>query len=200
MRRGSRRIPGRRHGWRRAQRPRSAHESTCGFRRWQGTFRGQGYDAFSLPLCDNARGSRSRRGRGGAGRSNAAAASYARGKGPRSNLAPGIDARTCWGAWWRGASGPRGDVGERERERLGAALWTRAARLGVQQQQGEARPRERARVDEGSGTCKRVVPAWHEGRHHQRRRGATTRSTSARRPGHPHGEGSGRPHLGGHGP
>jgi hypothetical protein len=32
------------------------------------------------------------------------------------------------------------------------------------------------------------------------RRGATTRSTSARRPGHPHGAGSDCPHLGGHGP
>jgi hypothetical protein len=30
-RRGSRRSPARRHGWRRARRPRSAHESACGF-------------------------------------------------------------------------------------------------------------------------------------------------------------------------
>jgi hypothetical protein len=39
----------------------------------------------------------------------------------------------------------------------------------------EARPRGRASVDEGSDTCKRVVPAWHEGRHHQRRRGGAER-------------------------
>jgi hypothetical protein len=33
----------------------------------------------------------------------------------------------------------------------------------------------RARVDEGSGTCKRFNPAWHGGRHHQRRRGGAVR-------------------------
>jgi hypothetical protein len=86
---------------------------------------------FSFPIRDGARGSRPRRGRGGAERSNAAAASYARGKGPRLNLAPGIDSRACWGARWRGASGLRGDAcerkRERERDRRGAASRTRVA-------------------------------------------------------------------------
>jgi hypothetical protein len=91
--------------------------------------------------------------------------------GPRSSLAPRIDTRACWGARWREASGPRGYAREREcerereHERLGAAPRT----------QGDARPRERARVDEGSGTCKRVIPAWHEGRHHQRWHGGAER-------------------------
>jgi hypothetical protein len=156
-RRGSRRIPGRRHGWRRARRLRSAHESTCGFCRWQGAFSGQGYGAFSLPLRDSARGSRPRRGRGGAGRSNAAAASYARGKGPRSNLALGIDTHACWGARWHGASGPRGDAREREheckRERLGAAPRTRAARHDVQHDKG------RLGQESGRTSMKAAAPA-----------------------------------------
>jgi hypothetical protein len=79
-----------------------------------------------------------------------------------SNLAPGIDTRACWGARWRGGVGSAATSGyarEREHKRLGAAPRTRAAWHGDQQRQGEARPRERARVDEGSGTCKLVVPA-----------------------------------------
>jgi hypothetical protein len=90
---------------------------------------------------DRTRGSRPWRGRGGVNWSNAAAASYVRGKGPRLNLAPGIDMCSCWGAQWRGASGLRGDAREckrereREHDRLGAH--------GGQRRHGKARPRER---------------------------------------------------------
>jgi hypothetical protein len=75
----------------------------------------------------------------------------------------------------------RGVGSARRRTRTRARMRARTARRGAADasgkarcstRQGEARPRERAHVDEGSGTCKRVVPAWHEGRHHQRRRGA----------------------------
>jgi hypothetical protein len=50
--------------------------------------------------------------------------------------------------------------------------WHGTAINSDKERQGQ---RERARVDKGSSTCKRVVPAWHEGRHHQRRRGGTER-------------------------
>jgi hypothetical protein len=59
-----------------------------------------------------------------------------------------------------------GSARRRGREWHGTAINSNKERLGQ---------RERARVDEGSGTCKRVVLAWHEGRHHQRRRGGTER-------------------------
>jgi hypothetical protein len=147
-RRGSRRSPARRHGRRRARRPRSVHEGARGFTAVAGRAQGgQGHGAYFLPLRDSTRGSRPWRGRGGADRSNAAAASYVRGKGPRLNLAPGIDTCACWGAWWRGASGLRGDARERkrerERDRLGAAPRTRVATHGGQRRHGKARPRER---------------------------------------------------------
>jgi hypothetical protein len=49
--------------------------------------------------------------------------------------------------------------------------------------------RRRAHVGEGGGTCKKIIPAWLDGRHHQRRwRGGAmrvSRSPSARRPGRP---------------
>jgi hypothetical protein len=99
------------------------------------------------------------------------------------------------------ASGSRGHARERERERErhDAASRTRAARHGEQRRQREARSRERARVDDGSDTCKRVCPSLARrpaSPATARRRGATARSTSARSPGHPHGQGSSRPRLG----
>jgi hypothetical protein len=89
-----------------------------GSRRWQGALRAaKDMVLISLPPRDSTRGSRPWRGRGGVNRSNAAAASYVRGKGPRLNLAPGIYTCACWGARWRGASGLRGDARECKRER-----------------------------------------------------------------------------------
>jgi hypothetical protein len=49
-----------------------------------------------------------------------------------------------------------GSAQHRGRERHGTAINSGKERLGK---------RERARVDEGSDTCKRFVPAWHKGRH-----------------------------------
>jgi hypothetical protein len=98
---------------------------------------------FSFPIRDGARGSWPRRGHDGANQSNAAAASYARAKEPRLNLAPGIDTHACWGARWHGASGLRGDARECERDRLGAASRTRVATHGRQRRHGKARPRKR---------------------------------------------------------
>jgi hypothetical protein len=69
------------------------------------------------PLRPCARGTRPRRGRGGAAVLNAAASPTREKKGPRSSLAPGVDLRTCWGARWRGASGSHGYACERERKR-----------------------------------------------------------------------------------
>jgi hypothetical protein len=198
-RRGSRRSPARRHGRRRARRPRSVHEGARGFTAVAGRAQGgQGQGAYFLPLRDSTRGSRPWRGRGGANRSNAAVASYVRGKGPRLNLAPGIDTCACWGARWHGASGLRGDARECKRERERDRLGTH----GGQRRHGKARPRERRALTKAAAPAtycpslarRPTSPAA------ARWRGATARSTSARRPGHPHGEGSGCPHLGGHGP
>jgi hypothetical protein len=81
-----------------------------------------------------------------------------------------------------------------------AASRSRAARRGVRRRERKARPESECASTKAAAPANEFVPAWHEGRHHQRRRGATARSTSARRPVHPQGQGSGRPHLGGHGP
>jgi hypothetical protein len=147
-RRGSQRSPARRHGRRRARRPRSVRESASGFTAVVGCVQGGqghgslfpslfatvhealGHDkapAVRTGLTRRRRPTREERGQG-------------------SNLAPGIDTRAWWGARWRGASGLRGDARERKRERkrdrLGAASRTRVATHGGQRRHGKARPRK----------------------------------------------------------
>jgi hypothetical protein len=123
------------------------------------------------PTQDRAWGYWSQRGRGGAGRSRCSGKPYAREQGPRLNLDPGFDARTCWGARWLGASGLRGVVRERECERLSAASRARAACTASKQRRGKARQMARASV-KAATPVKDRIPGWLDGLHHQRRRGA----------------------------
>jgi hypothetical protein len=198
--------PGQRHGWRRARRPRSALECACEVRLVARRARGGQRGRCSPPVRPRARPTRPQRGCGGAGRPKHGGESYARGKGGQGpTLLPELTCARAGVHDGAGASGPRGYAreSERERERLGAASRTRVARHGDQQQQGETRPEKasarRRRQRHLQTSCPSLArrPAsptaarWHR---------ATARSTSARRPKHPHEQGSGRPHLGGHGP
>jgi hypothetical protein len=185
---GARRSPARRHGRQRGRRPRPAYE--CARARGQGRSGtgvrgGQGIGAcFSPPFRDSTRGSRPQRGRGGANRSNAAAAFYERGRakaqaGTRDRRVRvlGCTATRCVGsaAITRERKHEREHERDRERERLGAH--------GGQRRHGMARPRMR-RASVKAAAPARKVPAWHEGQPHQRRRGgAAARSNSAFPPG-----------------
>jgi hypothetical protein len=61
----------------------------------------------------------------------------------------------------------------------------------------------RARVGEGGGICKKIIPAWLDGRHHQRDSAAARceRRVPPRLEGRGvyKGQGEARSHLGGHG-
>jgi hypothetical protein len=78
----------------------------AGFRRWQGAFV-VAKDTVPPPFSSatvctrHPATARPRR----CGRPKRGCESYASEKGPRSNLAHGIDARACWGARWRGGVG-----------------------------------------------------------------------------------------------
>jgi hypothetical protein len=110
--RGSRRSPVRRHGRRRARRPRSVRASTRGFtaggRARSGRLR-TGYP-LSSPTRYGARGSRPLRGRGGMVRSSTAAASYMRGKGQGSTWPPRDRLARVMGCMITRASGWRNDA------------------------------------------------------------------------------------------
>jgi hypothetical protein len=100
-------------------------------------------------------------------------------------------------------------VHRRAREGMFAPRTRRGARHGAAATDGTGTERKwkkgtrrAARALTTAAAPARFVPAWHEGRLHQRWRGGAgmVRSTSARWPGHPRGTGSECPHLGGHGP
>jgi hypothetical protein len=68
------------------------------------------------------------------------------------------------------ASDPRGLVRERERERdHGAASRSQAARHGIQRRQGSIKPASECASMKAAAPARNLIPAWHEGRHHQRR-------------------------------
>jgi hypothetical protein len=204
-RRGSRRSPARRHGRRRARRPRSVRESASGFTAVAGRVQGgQGHGALFPSLSATVHEA--------LGHGEAAAVRVGldtaagptredRGQGP--TWSPGFDACACWGARWRGASGLRGDARERkrerERDRLGAAPRMRVATHGGQRRHGKARPRERRALTKVAAPATYCASLARRPASPAAARGNGA-FTSARRPGHPHGEGSGCPHLGGHGP
>jgi hypothetical protein len=142
---------------------------------------------LSSPTRYGARGSRRRRGRGGAVWSSTAAAYYARGKGQGSTWPPrDRHARVL------GCTVMRGVGLAKRRVRAQARTRTRPARRGVVDSKGiarrarrhrKARLRKRRALTKAAAPARSCIPAWHEGRHHQRRRGGAVHSTPARWPG-----------------
>jgi hypothetical protein len=97
------------------------------------------------------------------------------------------------------------DVGlVKQRVRAQVRTRTRPARCGVVDSIGitrrtrrhrEARLRKRRALTKAAAPARSCIAAWHEGRHHQRRRGGAVRSTPARWPWYPQEGSSGCPHL-----
>jgi hypothetical protein len=154
------------------------------------------------PLGDRVRGLPGH-GKAGATRApwKAAARTDASKQGRRRGLVPGW-ACACAGVHLgaRASRPARSRARARTRPRHGVAVTS--ARHGIQRRHGTNElASERASMKAAAPARKYPSLARRPASPAAaRRRRATARSTSARRPGHPHGEGSGCPHLGGHGP
>jgi hypothetical protein len=108
-------------------------------------------------------------------------------EGPRLNLASPKSTRVR-----AGVHGIAGVELVKRRVRAQARTRTRPARRGVVDSIGiarrtrrhrKARLRKQRTLTKAAAPARSCIPAWHEGRHHQRRRGGAVRSTPARWPG-----------------
>jgi hypothetical protein len=122
-------------------------------------------------------------------------------EGPRLNLASPKSTRAR-----AGVHGIAGVGFSKRRVRAQARTRTRPARRGVVDSIGiarrtrrhrKARLRKRRALTNAAAPARSCIPAWHEGRHHQRRRGAFHSGSMA---GQPQEGSSVRPHLCGYWP
>jgi hypothetical protein len=122
-------------------------------------------------------------------------------RGSKARFCPRLGVRVCWGAPGRkgvaARTVPCASANASTAWRCGHERTTRHTTATRTNELASERTSMKAAVPARKHTSLARRPASPAA---ARWRGATTRSTSARRPGHPHGAGSDCPHLGGHGP
>jgi hypothetical protein len=198
---GAWRSPARRHGRRRARRPRAAYEHACAC----GSFtQGRSWRPriwWPSPWRSRARLARPRQGRGDAGALEGGGEDRHKRAGSKARPCPRLGLRVCWGAPGRkgvaARTVPCASANAATAWRRGHERTTRHTTATRTNELASERASMKAAAPARKHPSLARRPASPAA---ARRRGATTRSTSARRPGHPHGAGSDCPHLGGHGP
>jgi hypothetical protein len=194
----SRRSLARRHGWRRARRPRLADVYVTCTAWCLGRLRTR--RATLWRPCVRSRPRRHGHPVRGGGAASTVCSVITAGheKGPKARPCPHSCGARVLGCTLASAVARTGACAGTHTSRTRRGAPTRRGGDG-QSQRPTARGKRTRRAacvsTRAAAPAENSIPAWLEGRHHQRRHGA-----SARRPGHPHGEGSGCPHLGGHGP